>query len=73
MNKYPKMHLPYDKFVRQLPRVQNYIRDSKYWKNNNKCGEKKDFIAKFSLQQWDDLSHIEKLKHTIYDCVPCEL
>lgn len=57
MNKYPKMHLPYDKFVRQLPRVQNYIRDSKYWKNNNKCGEKKNFKAKFSLQQWDDLSH----------------
>lgn len=46
MNKYPKMHLPYDKIVRQLPRVQNYIRDSKYWKNNNKCAEKKEFQSK---------------------------
>lgn len=72
MHKYPKMHLPYDEFVRRLPRLQNYIRKDKYWKNFNRDGEKKDFLTKFSLQQWDALSHREKQKHSIHDCVACE-
>ena len=47
MYNYPKMHLPYDKFIRQLPRLQNYLTDPKYWKNKNKFGEKKDFLKNF--------------------------
>ena len=72
MNKYPKMHLPYDKFVRQLPRLQNYLTNPKYWKQNNKNGQKRDFFEQFSLQKWDSLSHREKLYHTVYDCLRCE-
>lgn len=34
--------------------------------------KKKDFLTKFSLQQWDALSHREKQKHSIHDCVACE-
>lgn len=30
MHRYPNMHLPYDKFVRQLPRLQNYLAMPKY-------------------------------------------
>ena len=72
MNKYPKMHLPYDKFVRQLPRLQNYLTNPKYWKQNNKNGQKRDFFEQFSSQNWDSLSHREQLYHTVYDCLRCE-
>lgn len=46
MHKYSKMALPHDKFVRQLPRLQNYLVNPKYWKNNNKNEEKKNFSWK---------------------------
>jgi hypothetical protein len=72
MQNYPKMHLPYDKFVRQLPRLQKYITKPKYWQNSNREGQKKNFLSLFSLQQWNDISHRDKLKHSLYDCVPCE-
>lgn len=72
MHIYPKMHLPYDKFVRQLPRLQNYLAIPKYWRDNNKNGQRKEFLENFSLQKWESLSNNEKLDHRIHDCPPCE-
>lgn len=51
MQKYPKMALPHDKFVRQLPRLQNYLVNPKYWKNNNKNEEKKTFLGKLVIKK----------------------
>ena len=72
MYNYPKMHLPYEKFIRQLPRLQNYLTKPKYWKNKNKFEEKKDFLQKFSLQQWELSSEKQKQSHSIENCVACE-
>lgn len=59
MNKYPKMHLPYDKFVRQLPRLQNYLTNPKYWKQKTKMGKKGTFLSSF-LYKSGTLYHTEK-------------
>ena len=44
MEKYPKMQISFEKFKYKLPRIQKYITNSKYWKNNNNNGEKMEFI-----------------------------
>lgn len=72
MHRYPKVHLPDDKFVRQLPRLQNYLAMPKNWKDNNKNGQRKEFLEHFSLQKWESLSNKEKLDHRLHDYPPCE-
>ena len=47
MYNYSKMHMPYKKFIRQLPRLQNYLTKPKYWKNKNKFEEKKIISKNF--------------------------
>jgi hypothetical protein len=52
-SEYPKMQISFEKFKYKLPRIQKYITNSKYWKNNNKNGEKMEFIRvilTFSIQ-----------------------
>ena len=69
MHKYPKMCLPYNKFVRQIPRLQNYLTKNVYYKNSNKAGEKKRisksfFSAKLVHKTWwkgKETSSISKL------------
>ena len=53
------MHLPYDKFVRQFPCLQNYLTNPKYWKHNNKNGHKRDFFGQF-IYKSGTLYHTEK-------------
>lgn len=36
--------ISFEKYKYKLPRIQKYITNSKYWKNNNKNGEKMEFI-----------------------------
>lgn len=60
MFKYPKMHVPYTTFVRQLPRLQNYLTKNSYWKNANKNGEKSQFLNHFDLKKWCTLSEKDK-------------
>ena len=61
MEKYPKMQISFEKFKYKLPRIQKYITNSKYWKNNNKNGEKMEFI-RVILQYWCMIWDI----HTIF-------
>jgi ABC-type taurine transport system substrate-binding protein len=49
MEKYPKMQISFEKYKYKLPRIQKYITNSKYWKNNNKNGEKMEFIRLHTL------------------------
>ena len=51
--------------------MQNYLTKPKYW-NKNKFEEKKDYLQKFSLQQWELSSKKQKQSHSIEDCVACE-
>lgn len=47
MQRYPKMYISAKSFSTNLPRLQNYITQSKYWKNDNKHEEKSQFIKMF--------------------------
>jgi hypothetical protein len=49
----------------KLPRIQKYITNSKYWKNNNKNGEKMEFIRLHSLRSWFKLPENDKKQHQI--------
>jgi hypothetical protein len=67
------MHLPYDKFSRQLPRIQNYVTQKKYYQNSSYTGEKKEFINHFTLQNWfTKLNERERKQHQLENCPPCE-
>jgi hypothetical protein len=46
--------------------------NSKYWKNNNKNGEKMEFIRLHSLRSWFKLPENEKKQHQIEDCDKCQ-
>lgn len=72
MNKYPKMYLTSMAFASNLPRLQKYITESKFWKNGNRNGEKRQFIENFNLQSWNKLSEREKHMHRLIDCIKCE-
>lgn len=72
MQKYPKMYLPFTSFSTNLPRLQKYITNAKYWKQGNRNGEKSQFIQTFSLQSWLKLPEREKQMHTLKNCVKCE-
>jgi hypothetical protein len=73
MQKYPKMYLSFQSFSTNLPRLQRYITNSKYWKNGNRNGEKSQFIQTYSLQSWSKLHEREKQMHTPLNCVKCEV
>lgn len=47
MQRYPKMYISAKSFSTNLPRLQNYITQSKYWKNDNKHEKKSQFIKTF--------------------------
>lgn len=72
MNKYPKMYLTSKAFASNLPRLQKYITESKFWKNGNRNGEKRKLIENFNLQSWNKLSEREKHMHRLIDCIKCE-
>ena len=72
MEKYPKMQISFEKFKYTLPRIQKYITNSKYWKNNNKNGEKMEFIRLHSLHSWFKLPENDKKQHQIEDCDTCQ-
>lgn len=72
MVRYPKMHIPYTTFVRQLPRLQNYLTKNSYWKNANKNGEKAQFINHFDLKEWCTLSKKDRKTHQLVNCIACE-
>lgn len=72
MQRYPKMYISAKSFSINLPRLQNYKTQSKYWKNGNKHEEKSQFIKKFSLENWYFLAEREKNMHCLQDCTKCE-
>lgn len=72
MQRYPKMYISAKSFSSNLPRLQNYITQSKYWKNGNKHGERSTFIKRFSLENWYFLPVNEKNMHQLQDCTKCE-
>jgi hypothetical protein len=43
-----------------------------YWKNNNKNGEKMEFIRLHSLRSWFKLPENDKKQHQIEDCDKCQ-
>ena len=55
-----------------LPRLQNYVTNCKYWKNGNRNGERSQFIKKFSLESWHNLPDREKQMHCLLNCGKCE-
>lgn len=54
------MYISAKSFSTNLPRLQNYITQRKYWENGNKHGEKSQFIKTFSLGNWYFLAEREK-------------
>lgn len=64
MQIYSKMYISAKSFSTNLPRLQNYITERKYWKNGNKHGEKSKFIKKFSLENRYFLT--EREKHALF-------
>lgn len=72
MQRYPKMNISAKSFSINLPRLQNYITQSKYWKNGNKHEEKSQFIKTFSLENWYFLAEREKNMHCLQECTKCE-
>ena len=71
MVKYPKMSLQYDQFTHDIPAIQRYIQGVKYYKHNNKKGERKQFIQYFGIAKWESLPESEKKQHAIRNCAPC--
>ncbi|CAG2215737.1 unnamed protein product [Mytilus edulis] len=71
MHSYPKMHIPLQEFKSRIPRLQNYLSNAKYWKNNNKTGEKSIFLEKHNLLNWCKLSEAEKKRHKKENCEKC--
>jgi hypothetical protein len=81
MEKYPKMQISFEKFKYKLPRIQKYITNSKYWKNNNKNGEKMELgsstlntCSALLLEFWLVDGYVlcnfsKKLVHTSYNSV----
>lgn len=59
-------------FSMSLPRLQNHITNSKFWKNCNQNGERSQFIKMFSLQSWVYLPEREKRLHSLLNCAKCE-
>lgn len=50
MNKYPKLYVSSKAFSMNLPRLQNCVKNSKFWKNCNQNGGKKPIYQKVSLK-----------------------
>lgn len=71
MHRYPKMHISVSVFQKRIKNLQKYVVESKYFKGNNKNGEKTKFVNSFSLQNWEQLSHRAKMTHTLENCKPC--
>ncbi|CAG2231599.1 unnamed protein product [Mytilus edulis] len=61
----------YDIFKNQLPKLQNYVTNSKYFVHNGKAGEKMRFTDNFSLFNWLKLPENEKQSHKLQDCSTC--
>lgn len=57
---------------RKLKILQKYVAESKYYRGNNKHGEKTKFVESFSLQNWEQLSNRARLRHTLENCKPCQ-
>jgi hypothetical protein len=66
------MQISFEKFKYKLPRIQKYITNSKYWKNNNNNGEKMEFIRLYSLRSWFILPENDNKQHQIEDCDKCQ-
>ena len=71
MFRYPKIQIAASVFQKIIKNFQKYVAASKYYKGNNKNGEKTRFVNSFSLQNWEQLSHRSKLTHTLENCKPC--
>lgn len=71
MQRYPKMYISAKSFSTNLPRLQNYITQSKYWKNGNKHEEKRQFIKTFFSRKLVFSCRAWK-KHCLQDCTKCE-
>ncbi|CAC5361977.1 unnamed protein product [Mytilus coruscus] len=72
MTKYRNLQIPsYDIFKNQLPKLQNYVTNSKYFVHNGKAGEKMRFTDNFSLFNWLKLPENEKQSHKLQDCSTC--
>lgn len=72
MFKYPRMQLPVSVFENKIKILQKYVAESKYYRGNNKHGEKAKFVESFSLQNWEQLSNRARLRHTLENCKPCQ-
>nr|XP_022316815.1 uncharacterized protein LOC111120391 [Crassostrea virginica] len=71
MYRFPKMHVSPSIFYKRLPRLQSYVTEAKYYKANNKNGERKKFVEYFSLQNWANLTNTAKQSHSLLNCGAC--
>ena len=71
LENYPKMAMDFKDFSLKYKRLQKYITDKKYWKNNNKDGQQHRFLSYFSFENWQKLPETEKKQHTLDNCKPC--
>ena len=65
MSNYSKMQMTLANFQAKLPILQKYLTQNKYWKNQNKQGQKSQFMEHFSFTKWTKLDEKERKEHTI--------
>ena len=58
-------------FQANLPILQKYLTQNKYWKNQNKQGQKSQFMEHFFFTKWTKLDEKERKEHTIENCNLC--
>ncbi|VDI28052.1 Hypothetical predicted protein [Mytilus galloprovincialis] len=71
MRNYPKMQIDYKTMEKRITRIQSYLTNPKYWQHDNKDGQRQEFYQNFSIYNWARLAEIEKKRHQLTNCNPC--
>lgn len=71
MDGYAKMDIEYEQFRTKVPKIQNYLKDKKYWKDHMAYQQKDTFYNYFSLQSFYQQNREERQQHKLEDCRPC--
>ena len=66
------MQVSFEYFAGSTSRIQRNLSKNSFYVNNNKNGERRDFLEKFSMESWVKLTDKEKRRHKAKDCPACQ-
>ena len=69
---YPKLNLSIVEFKKNVPRLQNALKENKNWLNGNRSGEKDQYFKHFNIQSWFNLAPSTKKQHRLTNCEACQ-